>query len=114
MSGKLQTNAQKCENLYGGVGTVTIERLLDEEQLNQKCGLFAKVTISPKSSLGYHTHNGETETYHIISGKGVYSDNGNEIEIKAGDTVFCKNGNGHGLVNTENEDLVFMALIILD
>lgn len=114
MSGKLETKAERNANLYGGEGHVVIERVLDKEKLNDKCGLFAKVTIEPKSSLGYHVHTNETETYHILSGEGIYNDNGTEIPVKSGDTLFCKSGNGHGLVNTQDSDLVFMALIILD
>lgn len=114
MDGKLQTKAEKIPNLHGGEGNVIIEKILDQEKLNGKCGLFAKVTIEPNSSLGYHIHNGETETYYIISGEGMYNDNGTEIPVKVGDTVFCKSGNGHGLTNKADSDLVFMALIILD
>ena len=64
------------------------------------------------SSLGYHEHHGNTETYFILSGTGEYSDNGEKYTVKAGDCTFCAEGNGHGLENTGNEDLVFMALII--
>lgn len=114
MSGKIKTNVTTNSNLYGGNGNVMIERLLDTEKLNGKCRMFSKVTIEPKGCIGYHVHTGETETYHIISGKGMYNDNGTEIPIHEGDTVFCKDGNGHGIINTEENELVFMALVILD
>ena len=67
---------KKVENMHGGEGHVIIKRLLDEKQLNGKCGLYAEVTIEPGCSLGYHEHHGESETYYILSGKGIYSDNG--------------------------------------
>jgi oxalate decarboxylase/phosphoglucose isomerase-like protein (cupin superfamily) len=34
--------------------------------------------------------------------------------VKAGDITFTPDGCGHGLDNTGDTDLVFMALIILD
>ena len=34
--------------------------------------------------------------------------------VKAGDVTFTPDGQGHGMTNTGDEDLVFMALIILD
>ena len=42
-----------------------------------------------------------------------YNDNGKEVEIGAGATTFCPDGEQHGIKNTsKTEDLVFMALII--
>ena len=100
------------ENNAGGKGPMTIEHLLGEKELDVKCKMYAKVTIPVGSSLGYHEHHGNTETYFILSGTGEYSDNGEKYTVKAGDCTFCAEGNGHGLENTGNEDLVFMALII--
>ena len=64
-----------------------IKRLLDEKQLNGKCGLYAEVTIEPGCSLGFHEHHGESETYYILSGKGIYSDNGTLRMVEEGDVT---------------------------
>ena len=42
----------------------------------------------------------------------MYDDNGKAVPIEAGDVVYCKNGDGHGVKNTGGEDLVFVALIL--
>ena len=105
---------KKVENMHGGEGHVIINRLLDEKQLNGKCGLYAEVTIEPGCSLGYHEHHGESETYYILSGKGIYSDNGTLRMVEAGDVTFTPDGKGHAMTNSGDEDLVFMALIIFD
>lgn len=104
----------RIENMKGGKGHVIIKRLLDEQQLNGKCGLYAEVTIEPGCSLGYHEHHGESETYYIVKGQGDYNDNGTVRPVKVGDMTFTPDGCGHGLENTGDEDLVFMALIIFD
>ena len=91
-----------------------IEKLLDERQMNGKVGLFAKVTIPPRDVLEFHEHHGETETYYILSGEGIYDDDGREVLAKAGDVFFCEEGHGHGIRCSGEEDLVFMALIILN
>ena len=88
-----------------------VEKLLPEERLGGN-GLFARITVFPGREIDYHEHHGETETYHIIAGEGVYSDNGAERAIHAGDTFFCDDGGGHGIRNTGADDLVFIALII--
>ena len=105
---------ERIENMAGGQGHVLIKRLLNEKQLNGKCGLYAEVTLEPGCSLGYHEHHGETETYYILSGEGEYDDNGVKRPVKAGDITITPDGKGHGLTNTGDTDLVFMALIIFD
>ena len=100
------------EHMAGGNGHVIIKEILDAEQLNGKCGLYAQVTLEPGCSLGYHEHHGESETYYILQGQGEYNDNGTYRPVKAGDVVFCDDGEGHGLLNNGKEDLKFIALIL--
>lgn len=103
---------ERVENMCGGEGHVIIKRLLGEEELNGKCGLYAQVTLEAGCTLGYHEHHDNSETYYILSGEGEYDDNGNKRTVKAGDVTFTPNGCGHALANTGLDDLVFMALII--
>ena len=105
---------ERVEHMAGGQGHALVKRLLDEKQLNGKCKLYAQVTLEPGCSLGYHEHHNESETYYILSGKGIYSDNGTLRMVQAGDVTFTPDGKGHGLTNSGDEDLVFMALIILE
>ena len=102
------------DHMAGGLGSVTIRHILNERELNGKCRLYAQVTLKPGCSIGEHPHHGETETYYLLSGKGEYTDNGVARPVEAGEITFCEDGNTHGLKNTGEEDLVFMALIILD
>lgn len=105
---------ERVENMAGGKGHVIIRHILGEKELNGKCGLYAEVTIEPGCSLGYHEHHGESETYYILKGQGNYDDNGTIRPVKPGDVTFTPDGRGHGLTNSGEEDLVFMALIIYD
>lgn len=50
----------------------------------------------------------------FVMEEGNYDDNGRIRPVKAGDMTFTPDGMGHGLTNTGDTDLVFMALIILD
>lgn len=105
---------ERKENANGGTGHVILKHILEKEQLNGKCGLYAEVTIEPGCSLGYHEHHGESETYYILQGQGEYNDDGKTYPVKPGDRTFTPDGHGHGMVNTGDTDLVFMALIIKD
>lgn len=105
---------QKIEHMRGGEGCVEITHILGKEQLNDKCRMYAQVRLEPGCSIGYHEHAKESETYYILSGEGVYDDNGTKRTVKAGDMTYTPDGMGHAMANEGTEDLVFMALILLD
>lgn len=100
------------ENANGGKGRVIVKHILDEKELSGGCKMFAEVTIAPGDSLGYHEHHGESETYYIVKGQGEYNDNGTLRQVTVGDKTFTPDGCGHGIANTGDTDLVFMALIL--
>ena len=101
------------ENPCGGKGTMKLEKLLSPAEMGDKCGLYARVTLPPGAVLGYHEHHGNKECYFMLSGEGVYDDNGEKRVIRAGDVTWTADGCGHGLSNEDGkEDVVFMALII--
>ena len=100
------------ERVNGGAGFIMKEALIVAEELGEHCKMFSKVTLPPHCELGYHEHHGETETYYILTGTGMYDDTGKAVSAEAGDVFFCKDGDGHGLKNTGEEDLSFVALIL--
>lgn len=104
----------KIEGLAGGKGHVLIKHLLDADQMKRSARMYAEVTLEPGCEIGFHKHTNESETYYVLSGSGDYNDNGNVRKITAGDITFTPNGCAHGLLNTGTENLVIMALILLD
>lgn len=44
--------------------------------------------------IGYHVHDGESETYYILSGRGIFNDNGTVVEVGPGDVTFTGDGEG--------------------
>ena len=103
---------QKTVAVEKGKGTMFITHLLTPKEMVGKCEMFASVKIPVGAALGVHQHVGNNETYHIIQGKGLYTDNGKTYEVKAGDTTFCADGDTHGIETIGDEDLIFIALII--
>ncbi len=106
---KVKTN----EHAHGGAGFILMEPLVPDEDLLGKSRLFDKITIPPMCELGHHEHEGEEETYYILSGTGMYEEDGVAYPVEPGDVFTCKDGHGHGIKNTGGEDLVFVALILL-
>ena len=113
MTTKEERIVERIEGASGGKGILRKEVLIDKEQMGEHCGLFGEVTLEPGAVLGYHEHHGETETIlYPFRKTGCDVDNGEEIPAKEGDVFFCKDGDGHGLKNTGERDLVFVALIL--
>ncbi|MBQ7723239.1 MAG: cupin domain-containing protein [Selenomonadaceae bacterium] len=108
----IEQNTVSAMNKAGGKGEIFITHLLTPKEMVGKCEMFASVKIPVGASLGVHQHVGNNETYHIIQGKGLYTDNGKTYTVKAGDTTFCADGDTHGIENIGDEDLIFIALII--
>ncbi len=88
--------------------------LADFEEWNPKVRLFSLVQVKPGEEVEYHMHVGESETFFILSGKGIYNDNGNEVEIAAGMVTLTPSGQGHSIKNTGDEMLSFIALIVVE
>ena len=112
MTKKAERQPIKAENVAGGAGYILKEELIKDEQLGAHCKMFNEVTLKPGCEIGYHEHHGETETYYLTKGAGIYNDNGKEYPVEVGDVTFCEDGNGHGIKNAGEEDLVFVALIL--
>ena len=110
--------AQDCkveyrEHMRDGNGTVEITNFaLSPEELNDKGRLFAKITLNPGCSIGYHIHEKDAELFYIMKGTGVYSDNGEIRTVHAGDVTLCPAGTGHSIANETDEVLELTALIV--
>jgi quercetin dioxygenase-like cupin family protein len=111
---KSEVPVQYTENMRGGSGTVKMEQVLDKEknEFNGKGRIYSKITLKPGCSVGYHIHEGEMECYYILKGSGLYDDNGSETAVSQGDVTLTRSGEGHGIINTGDEDLEMMALIL--
>lgn len=104
------------KTLFDGKGNVQILHILDMDQFSGKGRLFAKITLAPGSSIGFHQHNNDFETYFITKGEGIVNDNGTTTKVSVGDVVYTPNGESHSIENEANNptDLEFMALILFN
>ena len=105
---------EKRMNMRGGKGEIIIEHLIDESVRGKNVRMFAKITVAPGCSIGYHEHVGERETYYIAEGEGVYDDNGQKRTVKKGDVTVTPSNKGHAIENSGENPLILIALIILD
>ena len=110
---KEECRTEYRENMRGGDGTAILTSLIaGPEELNGKGRLFSRITLNPGCSIGYHVHEQDAELFYFLSGIGVYSDNGTDMEVRAGDVAICETGHGHSVVNTGKDPLEFVAVIV--
>ena len=110
---KNEIAAERKPAPFNGKGEILVRSLLNgPEELYNKGRVFAHTTVHPDSAIGYHVHHNESETYSILSGRGIFNDNGVKREIGPGEVLFTGDGEGHGLEAAFNEPIEMIALIL--
>ena len=104
---KSELNANGEEKLY-------LSDLREFSEINPKLRMYSLAELKPGEEVEFHVHNNESEMYYILSGEGIYDDNGTEYEVHPGMVTHTPSGKGHGIKNTGEDMLKFIALIILD
>ena len=69
--------------------------------------IFRKRAFHPGSGVGLHEQH-EDEVYYALSGKGVMTVDGKDIEMTAGTAVLTRPGSSHSLKQTGPDDLVML------
>jgi mannose-6-phosphate isomerase-like protein (cupin superfamily) len=67
--------------------------------------VFRKRVLRPGSGIGYHAQT-EDEIYYVLSGRGVMTLDGKEVNVGPGTAVLTRTGSSHGLKPVGTEDLV--------
>ena len=105
---------RKDVRVWEGKGLIHVKDLTDKEGLYNHGRLFTHTVVDPSCSIGYHTHDHETEFYYIIKGEGVFNDDGKEVIVHAGDICATGYGQSHGLENKSSEPVEMIALIVME
>ena len=110
---KKENQAIEFKCIRGGNGEVEMQKICENvDELYGKGRLFNRMILAPGNSIGEHTHTGDNEIFYFLSGTGEYNDNGTIVEVAPGDVTICNDGELHGLVNTGDIPLEFIALIL--
>ena len=68
--------------------------------------------IHPGGSIGNHKQNSGDDMNYIISGTGKAFCDGMEEDLKPGVMRICPQGSEHSIVNTGEEDLVMLTIVV--
>jgi len=69
--------------------------------------VFRKRILKPGSAIGYHEQT-EDEIYYFLSGRGVMTLDGKNVDVGPGTAVLTRTGSSHGLKPIGTEDLVII------
>lgn len=103
---------ETANELKGGVGTVKLINILNQDEMHGMGRFFGVTIIPPNCSTGVHTHKGDFETYYIIRGMAEITDNDEVYVLEAGDMTQCPAGSSHAIRNIGDEDLEYIAMIL--
>ena len=102
----------EVERLRGGNGILHATELAVAEECHGHVTQFRRMVMDPGCSIGYHTHDENTEIYYILSGNPTGNDNGEEVQMGPGSVMVTGNGAGHALENRTNEPVELINLIV--
>lgn len=111
----IKTRKQQTETFetnLEGKKAFTLFNLKEFEGIDEKIVQFSYVEIEKGEEVPFHVHENDAENYYIISGKGLYNDNGKMIDVEDGVITFTPQGEGHALKNVGDEKLCFIALVL--
>ena len=105
-----QYESEVRKKMRGGEGEVKIEHFWDKDEMHANNRLFARLTLAPGSSIGFHEHNGEEEVFVVVKGRAEADDNGETVILETGDTILT-GGAGHSIKSIGDEPLELVAVI---
>lgn len=100
----MQEITMPCMN--DGTGMMTVKMYNDENYR------IIPTKIHRGGSIGLHTQNSGDDLNYIISGTGKAICDGAEEELKAGMMHICLKGSQHTIINTGDDDLVMLTIVV--
>lgn len=98
--------------MRGGEGEVVIDHFWNKDELKSQNRLFARLTLAPGSSIGFHRHENEEEIFVIVRGEAELNDDEKGlVRLEAGDTIHTGDGAGHAVKSVGCEPLEMIAVI---
>lgn len=92
--------------MNNGTGEMTAKMYMDESEKIIPC------TIHKGGSIGIHKHETSDDMNYVLSGTGKAICDGNEEILNAGCCHICKKGSEHGIINTGDDDLVLLTVVV--
>ena len=102
----------KYPSLIMNQGGERIQEVLGIQAGNVHSHSIAEITIPPGGSAMPHLHKKTEESYFILSGTATLFIQGENLILTTGETVLIEPGETHQILNSGEEDLVFIAVCV--
>ena len=100
-----QIEEKVIPKMRGGEGEMITRMFVNEDTK------IMRGRLTPGSTIGLHTHEGDSEMIFILSGAGKVLCDGAYESLAAGSCHYCPKGHEHSLINDGTEDLEILAMI---
>ncbi|MDD3403347.1 MAG: cupin domain-containing protein [Hespellia sp.] len=97
---------RKMPGMNNGIGEMSAKMFMDEQ------GKIIPCCIHKGASIGMHKHETSDDINYVISGKGKAICDGQEESLHAGVCHVCKKGQTHSIINTGEDDLVIITVVV--
>ena len=109
---KIPETPTLLEHFKGGEGCVQKFDILTADEMYGKGRVCAFMRLAPGHEVGRHRHEGDSEVFYILSGKGKYLLDGELVDVEPGDILFVDDGEEHYLLNSGDADLDYIAVVL--
>ena len=92
--------------MNNGIGSMTAKLYMGEQNKIIICA------IHPNSSIGLHKHENGDDINFVLSGNGEAVCDGQKEILTNGSCHIYKKGSEHSIVNTSDEDLVLLTVVV--
>lgn len=96
----------RVSGMNNGTGEMTAKMYMDEYRKIIPCRIHAG------GSIGLHKHETSDDMNYIISGIGKAICDGREEPLAAGTCHICPKDSEHSIMNTGDEDLVLLTVVV--
>ena len=101
-----EMNEMTMPGMNGGTGEMTCRMFNDEKYR------IIPTAIHPGGSIGVHSQDSGDDLNYIISGTGKAVCDGSEEELRPGVMHICPKGSTHSIINTGEDDLVMLTVVV--
>lgn len=99
----------KDEVIHEGKGLCRHSTVFSKEEMESPVQFINYTVIPPSASFGMHKHKNNNEFYVVLSGEGVYHQDGEERIVKKGDIMMNAPFGTHGIENTGAGDMELLV-----
>lgn len=101
-----EVSQKNISGMNGGTGEMTAKMYMNEHFKIIPC------TIHKGGSIGLHSHPTSDDINYVISGTGKAMCDSTEETLIAGVCHICPKGSSHSIINTGEEDLVLVTIVV--